>query len=65
MKDQQMALIEDFASKKYRSLDDTHESDHCEKTASLASYLARKEGLNELIAKMGALLHQFHPEGAA
>jgi HD superfamily phosphodiesterase len=60
-----MGLIEDFALKKYRSLDDTHGADHCEKTASLASYLARKEGADELIAKMGALLHQFHLEGAA
>ncbi|MFX0054621.1 MAG: HD domain-containing protein [Promethearchaeota archaeon] len=64
MTDRQLALIEEFALKKYRSLDDTHGADHCEKTASLSSYLARKEGADELIARMGALLHQFHPEGA-
>jgi HD superfamily phosphodiesterase len=63
--DRQVALIEEFALKKYRSLDDTHGADHCEKTASIASYLARKEGADEIIAKMGALLHQFHLEGAA
>jgi uncharacterized protein len=63
--DRQLALIEDFALKKYRSLDDTHGADHCEKTARLAGHLAKHEGANELIAKQGALLHQFHPEGAA
>lgn len=63
--DRQVGLIEDFALKKYRSLDDTHGADHCEKTASIASFLASEEGADELIAKMGALLHQFHPEGAA
>jgi HD superfamily phosphodiesterase len=62
--DRQIALIEEFALEKYRSLDDTHGTDHCEKTASLASYLARKEGADEQIARLGALLHQFHPEGA-
>jgi HD superfamily phosphodiesterase len=62
--DRQIALIEEFALEKYRSLDDTHGSDHCEKTASLAIYLAREEGADELIARLGALLHQFHPEGA-
>jgi HD superfamily phosphodiesterase len=61
----QKALIEDFALKKYRSLDDTHGADHCEKTTSLAMFLARSEGADETIARMGALLHQFHPEGAA
>jgi HD superfamily phosphodiesterase len=61
----QVALIEDFALKKYRSLDDTHGADHCEKTASLAVFLARAEGANEIIARMGAFLHQLHPEGAA
>ncbi len=61
----QIAMIEEFALKKYRSLDDTHGADHCEKTTSLANYLARKEGANILIVRMGALLHQFHPEGAA
>jgi HD superfamily phosphodiesterase len=60
-----VALIEDFALKKYRSLDDTHGANHCEKTASLARHLAKHEGANELVAKLGALLHQFHPEGAA
>lgn len=65
MTDRQLALIEDFALKKYRSLDDTHGADHCEKTASLACHIAKHEGANELIAKLGALLHQFHPEGAA
>lgn len=65
LKDRQMALIEEFALKKYRSLDDTHGADHCEKTTSIADYLARKEGANGLIVKIGALLHQFHPEGAA
>jgi hypothetical protein len=63
--DRQLALIGDFALKKYRSLDDTHGADHCEKTASLASYLAKHEDANESIAELGALLHQFHPEGAA
>lgn len=63
--DRQIALIEDFALKKYRSLDDTHGVDHCEKTVSLACHIARHEGASELIAKLGALLHQFHPERAA
>ncbi len=63
--DRQIALIEDFALKKYRSLDDTHGADHCEKTTILASHLAKREGADELIARLGALLHQFHPEGAA
>ncbi|MFW9845797.1 MAG: hypothetical protein ACFFD6_03550 [Candidatus Thorarchaeota archaeon] len=63
--DRQMALIEEFALKKYRSLDDTHGADHCEKTTSIADYLARKEEANGLIVRLGALLHQFHPEGAA
>ena len=63
--DRQVGLIEDFALKKYRSLDDTHGADHCEKTTGIASFLASEERADEIIVKMGALLHQFHPEGAA
>ena len=56
----QIKKIERFALNHYKTLDETHGIEHAERTVKLAEYLAKKEGANVRIARLGALLHQFH-----
>lgn len=62
--DEQMDAIKAFALHKYEELDHAHGKNHAERTVKLAEYIARREGANVLICKLGALLHQYHPEEA-
>jgi uncharacterized protein len=62
--DEQMKAIEAFALRKYSGLDYAHNVNHAHRTVKIAEYLAKKEGANVLVCKLGALLHQYHPEGA-
>jgi len=41
-------------------LDQTHGLEHAKRTVKLAEYLAKKEGAELQIVRLGALLHQFH-----
>ncbi|HII29596.1 hypothetical protein COT48_05895 [Candidatus Woesearchaeota archaeon CG08_land_8_20_14_0_20_47_9] len=52
--------IEQFALKYYRSLDKLHNESHARRTVKLAEFIARNEGGNLQLVKLGALLHQFH-----
>ncbi len=56
--------IKKFAFSKYSKLDSSHDINHANRAVKLAEFLAKKEGADVLICKIGALLHQFHPEGA-
>ncbi|MBS3794451.1 MAG: hypothetical protein KGY80_06125 [Candidatus Thorarchaeota archaeon] len=56
--------IKAFAVKKYETLHDTHGRQHAYRTANLAESIARREDANHKICRYGALLHQYHPEGA-
>jgi len=56
----QIKQIENFALNYYRTLDETHGIEHAERTTKLAEYLAKKEGADLQITRLGALLHQFH-----
>ena len=56
----QIKKIERFALNHYKTLDETHGIEHANRTVKLAEYLARKEGANLQIVRLGALLHQFH-----
>ena len=60
----QISKIEKFSQAAYLKLDDTHDLNHAKKTEKLAVYLAKQEKGNLLICRLGALLHQYHPEGA-
>ena len=60
----QIAEIEVFSQAAYLELDDTHDLNHAKKTEKLAVYLAKQENGNLLICRLGALLHQYHPESA-
>ena len=58
----QIKQIERFAFDYYKKQDSQHNLNHAYKTMKLAIHIARKEKANIMIAKYGALLHQFHPE---
>jgi len=60
----QIAEIEIFSQAAYLELDDTHNLNHARKTEKLATYLAKHENGDAQICRLGALLHQYHPEGA-
>ncbi len=62
--DEQISKIEKYALEKYWTLDYTHGPNHGERTERLAEYIAKKEGADVQICKLGGLLHQYHPEGA-
>lgn len=62
--DKQMEQIKIFALNKYTELDYAHGKNHADRTVKLAEYIARKEGADVLVCKLGALLHQYHPEEA-
>ncbi len=59
----QIEEIERFGQAKFESLHHTHDLDHAERTVKLASYIAHKERADVQTCKLGALLHQYHPEG--
>lgn len=63
--EEQIKAIEAFALNKYKKLDYSHNVNHAYRTTKLAKYLAQKEEADVLICRLGALLHQFHPEGAS
>lgn len=53
--------IEKFAFDYYKDINELlHGIEHAERAVKLAEYLAEKENANIQIAKLGALLHQFH-----
>ncbi|MHA1770416.1 MAG: hypothetical protein ACTSYL_00065 [Candidatus Thorarchaeota archaeon] len=54
--------IEQFANKRYTELDHTHGPEHGMRTARLAVYIALQEHADPEICRLGALLHQYHPE---
>lgn len=57
----QIKEIKEFALNYYRKIKEPeHGVEHAKKTIKLAEYLAKKEGANIEIARLGALLHQFH-----
>ncbi len=58
----QIKQIEEFSMKKYSEYDCTHSENHGERTATLAVFIAKKEGADILICRLGGLLHQYHPE---
>lgn len=58
---QENAIIE-FAYRIYDSLDYTHGRSHAKRTEKLAIHLAKEESANVLVSRLGALLHQYHPE---
>lgn len=58
----QIKKIKEFALKYYKTLDETHGLEHAKRTVKLAEYLAKKEGADLQIVRLGALLHQFHKE---
>ncbi len=59
---EQVRAIEEFAARKYNEMDSTHGWNHGLRTARLATYLAEREHADPLVCRMGALLHQYHPE---
>jgi HD superfamily phosphodiesterase len=59
----QIEQIEAFSEVPYLELDDTHDLNHAKKTERLAIYLAKRESGDMQICRLGALLHQYHPEG--
>jgi uncharacterized protein len=56
----QIKQIKKFALNYYKKLDEMHGIEHAKRTVKLAEYLAKKEGANLEIVRLGALLHQFH-----
>ncbi|TFG09970.1 hypothetical protein EU538_03450 [Candidatus Thorarchaeota archaeon] len=62
--DEQIDAIWCFALDKYSNMDYTHGKSHAERTVKLAEFIAAKEEADPLISRLGAMLHQFHPEEA-
>lgn len=62
--DKQIKKIELFALHKYSELDYPHSVNHAYRSVKLAEFLAKREGADILVCKLGALLHQYHPEEA-
>jgi HD superfamily phosphodiesterase len=57
----QIKKIKKFALAYYKKIEEPeHGIEHANRTIKLAEYLARKEKANIQIARLGALLHQFH-----
>lgn len=59
----QIEEIERFGRAKYVGLHHTHGLNHAQRTMKLAAYIAQQENANQTICELGALLHQYHPEG--
>ncbi len=62
--DEQHDELHSFAFDRYNRLDPTHGKAHAERTMRLAEFIAKKEEANVMISRLGALLHQYHPEEA-
>lgn len=62
MNEEQIKEIRSFALKKYKEMDYSHSIKHALMTEKLAEYIAKKEKANVMICRLGALLHQYHPE---
>jgi uncharacterized protein len=60
----QIELVERFALGYYKKLNYAHNVNHAIRTVKLAEYLAREEGANVQVCRLGALLHQFHDRHA-
>jgi uncharacterized protein len=56
----QLRQIKKIALDYYKKLNETHGVGHVTRTIKLAEYLAKRESANLQIARLGALLHQFH-----
>lgn len=57
----QIKKIKEFALEYYKKIKEPlHGIEHANRTVKLAEYLAKKEKADVQIAKLGALLHQFH-----
>jgi HD superfamily phosphodiesterase len=61
----QIEQIKLFAGAKYDGLHHTHGANHAQRTVKLAAYIAQQETANQTICELGALLHQYHPEGVS
>ncbi len=60
LSDTEYQKIEAFALEYYAGLDYLHATDHAERTVKIAEYLAKQEGADVKLVRLGALLHQFH-----
>ena len=57
---QQYKKIERFTLNYYKGLDFVHNVSHAKRTVKIALAIAKKEGGNKKMIRLGALLHQFH-----
>ena len=58
--DEQIKKIEKFALDFYSKKDFLHNESHAHRSVKIAEFIAKKEGMDVELAKLGALLHQFH-----
>ncbi|MBI2584156.1 MAG: hypothetical protein HYW25_05795 [Candidatus Aenigmarchaeota archaeon] len=56
----QAEKIRRFCIDFYKTLDFAHHIEHMNRTVRIAEYIARKENVNLQIARLGAMVHQFH-----
>ena len=52
--------IYNFAYNHIKKLDQTHGIEHLKRTVKFACYLAKKENADQLVVRLGAVLHQLH-----
>jgi len=57
---QQIEQIENFCLEFYKKLDFAHNVEHMNRTVNIAEFIAKKEGANPEIVRLGAMVHQFH-----
>jgi len=57
---QQIEQIENFCLEFYKKLDFAHNVEHMNRTINIAEFIAKKEGANPEIVRLGAMVHQFH-----
>ncbi len=57
---QQIEQIENFCLEFYKKLDFAHNVEHMNRTINIAGFIAKKEGANPEIVRLGAMVHQFH-----
>ena len=58
--DEQIRKIKKFALDFYSKKNFLHKESHAKRTVKIAEYIAKKEGMNLKLVRLGALLHQFH-----
>ena len=57
---EQLKKIKEFTTEFYKGLDKYHNIEHMKKAVEIAEFIAKKENADVELARLGAMIHQFH-----